>query len=223
MKRFLFDTVDFDEAENMADTPVFSAAAVDAARDEGRKDGYAQGHAEAMKAAREALDEKLRLVLETLAIGLGQLTVNEERRETEKCIDAARLALHMTHKLMPQLAQNHGLPEIERIIASAIEARRDEPRIAITVPTALLAPLSERIDQIARDRGFAGKLIVIASDTHGPSDCRVEWADGGNERLVSRLIVQLENEFSRAIAGMQGLLAPASDDATRPTSQTEET
>ena len=55
----------------------------------------------------------------------------------------------------------------------------------------------------ALERGFAGKLILIAEDNLGPSDCRVEWADGGAERLYERLFAQIEMEFAKAIAVMQ--------------------
>lgn len=213
MKKFLFDTIDFDEVDAAAVTATFNETQLTLAREEslklGHARGYAQGHAEATRAAEEATEEKLRALLDGASLALGQLVANEERREMEKCIDAARMALHMAHKLMPQLTLHHGLPEIERVIASAVDARRDEPRIAVTVPTALLDPLKSRIDQMAQDRGFAGKLILIADDTLAASDCRVEWADGGSERLLGRLMMQIEGEFSRAIAGMQGALEPA--------------
>jgi hypothetical protein len=39
-----------------------------------------------------------------------------------------------------------------------------------------------------------------------PSDVRVEWADGGAERLYERLYAQIELEFAKAIAGMQETL-----------------
>ena len=213
MKKFLFDTIDFDEPEVVDTAPTFSEEQVTLAREEGLRQGqakgYAEGHAQAAQAAHDAVEEKLRVLLDGVTLALGQLVANEERREMEKCIDAARMSLHMMHKLMPQLAMHHGLPEIERVIAAAVDARRDEPRIAVTVATAQLEPLKGRIEQLAQDRGFAGKLILMADDAMSLSDCRIEWADGGGERLVGRLMMQIENEFSRAIAGMQGALEPA--------------
>ncbi len=213
MKKFLFDTIDFDEPEVVDTAPTYSEEQVMLAREEGLRQGqakgYAEGHAQAAQAAHDAVEEKLRVLLDAITLSLGQLTSNEDRRVMEICIDAARMALHIVHKLMPQLTMQHGLPEIERVIAAAVDARREEPRIAVTVPTALLEPLKGRIDQLAQDRGFAGKLILVADDAMALSDCRIEWADGGSERLVGRLMMQIENEFSRAIAGMQGALEPA--------------
>ncbi len=214
MKKFLFDTVDFDEPEVVDTAPTFSEADLATTREDAYRRGYSegqtQGRAEAAQAAQDAVDEKLRILLEDVSTRLRHLTSDEDRREMEKCIDAARLALHVVHKLMPQLAQNHGLPEVERIIARAIDARRDEPRIAITVAPALLEHVKERINPLAQERGFAGKMIVVADEAMALSDCRVEWADGGSERLMARLMGNIEDEFTRAILGMQGAL-PAQD------------
>jgi flagellar assembly protein FliH len=214
MKKFLFDTIDFDAPEVSPEElgPSFNQDDMETARKDalamGDARGYARGRSEAEVAAQEAVEEKLRLLLESLSIGIGRLAAAEDRREMEKCIDAARLALHVVHKLMPQLAATHGLPEVERVISAAIDARREEPRLAVTVPTALLAPLRERVDLMAQERGFAGKVILLADDAMAPSDCRVEWADGGTERILSRLMMHIEGEFSRALSGMQSAAEP---------------
>ncbi len=207
MKKFLFDTIDFDAPVVVDTAPTFSETDLEQARADalslGDARGYARGRTEAERAAQEAVDEKLRILLEGISIALGRLSAGEDRREMEKCIDAARLALHVVHKLMPQLATSHGLPEVERVIAAAMDARREEPRLAVTVATDMLEPLKARIDNLAADRGFAGKIIILTDDAMPLGDCRVEWADGGSERILSRLMMQIEGEFSRALMGMQ--------------------
>lgn len=226
MKKFLFDTIDFDAPEVVETAPAFSEHDVEQARTDalsmGDARGYARGRAEAEREAQEAVDEKLRILLESVTIAIGRLTTAEDRREMEKCIDAARLALHVVHKLMPQLAASHGLPEIERVISAAIDARREEPRLAVTVATALLEPLKARVDILAQDRGFAGKIILLADDAMPAGDCRVEWADGGSERTLSRLMMQIEGEFSRALSGMQSSVEPPPPHHDHETAETEE-
>ena len=71
------------------------------------------------------------------------------------------------------------------------------------VPTMHLDALKNRMDDLALERGFAGKLILIADDTMEASDCRVEWADGGAERLYERLFAQIENEFAKSMSAIQ--------------------
>lgn len=223
MKKFLFDNIDFDAPVVEDIAPTYSIADLENARTDaltlGDARGYARGKAEAEQAAQDAVDEKLRILLEGMSISLGRLTVAEDRREMEKCIDAARMALHVVHKLMPNLASTHGLPEVERIITAAIDGRRDEPRLAVTVATALLEPLKERIDLLAQDRGYAGKIILIADDAMAIGDCRVEWADGGSERMLARLLMQIESEFSRALMGMQSSNEEGADTTPAPDKQ----
>lgn len=221
MKKFLFDTVDFDAPVVVDTAPTFSEEQLLLARQQAHAEGLQQGRQQAAAEALEAQEEKIRILLDGITIALGRLAAAEDRRETEKCIDAARLALHVIHKLMPQLAATHGLPEVERVISSALDARGNEPRIAVTVPAALLDPLKARIDGVAQGRGFANKIIVIADDAMGPGDCRVEWADGGSERIVSRLLMQIESEFSKSIAGMQAALEKQDDAPAEPVGNNE--
>ena len=94
------------------------------------------------------------------------------------------------------------LPEIENVVVKAIEIRQDEPRIVVTVHSAHLEALKTRIDAIALEKGYAGKVILIADDNLPSTDCRVEWSDGGVERLYESLFAQIENEFTKSIACM---------------------
>jgi flagellar assembly protein FliH len=112
---------------------------------------------------------------------------------------------------MPELMRKFALEEIERVITESLEIRREEPRIAVTVPTMYLDTLKSRIDNLALEKGFSGKMILISDDHLAPSDCRVEWADGGAERLYERLSSQVEAEFAKAIAGLNTMLTEIKD------------
>ena len=46
----------------------------------------------------------------------------------------------------------------------------------------------------------------MSDDNLAATDVRVEWADGGAERLYERLFSQVEGEFAKAIAGMQAAI-----------------
>jgi flagellar assembly protein FliH len=198
MKKFLFDTNNFDKTQTEPSKPVFSEEQMALAR--------AQGKAEGLAEAREAQEAQIAALLEKTAAQAARLVADEERREIEKCIAAVSLAMRVAHKLLPQFAQKYALGEIERIILESLDVRRDEPRVAVMVPTQHLEALKGRVDALALEKGFAGKLILLADDHLGPSDCRVEWADGGAERLYERLFSQIEGEFAKSIAGMNTVL-----------------
>lgn len=201
MKKFLFDTNNFDKEKPSAVTYTEEQMAL------ARTQSFAQGKAEGVQEARAQQEEAIAAALQEIGARAGKLAADEDRREIEASISAVRLAMRVAHKLLPQFAQKYALGEIERVILESIEVRRDEPRVAVTVPSQHLEALKGRIDALALEKGFAGKVILIGDDHLSPSDCRVEWADGGAERLYERLFSQVENEFAKAIAGMNALAA----------------
>lgn len=209
MKKFLFDTNDFDKP------PVIEEPAISYSEDQlmmAKTQAYAQGKNEAANEARTSQETHTHRLLEQLIAQVAQLVAAEDRREIESMAAATKLAMRVTHKLLPQFSERFSLEEIERVLLASLDVRKDEQRIAVMVPAQHLEALKGRIDRLALERGFAGKLILVADDTLGPSDCRVEWADGGAERLYERLFAQIETEFASAIALMQKTLHPEADD-----------
>lgn len=207
MKKFLFDTNNFDKARREGADAVYSEEQINLARTQARADGKAEG----VKETRQQQEELTAKSLDRIALLMEKLAAAEEKRDIERMTDATKLAMRVAHKLLPQFAQKFALQEIERVILSAIEARKDEPRVAVMVSAAQLDPLKSRVDALALEKGYAGKLILIADDNLGPSDVRVEWADGGAERLYERLFAQVESEFAKAIAGMNATMEKLKD------------
>lgn len=204
MKKFLFDTNDFDEEkpEEAVLAPSYSEEQLLVAKTQ----SFAQGKAEGIAETRAAQEEEIQRCLQQLEKMTGRLVMAEDRRELEQMISATKLAMRVTRKLLPDLAHRFALPEIERTILEAVEARREEPRVTISVPTAHLDALRARIDGMLADRGFAGKVTLVADDNLADTDCRIEWADGGAERLFENLFAQIEGEFDKAAAGMKATM-----------------
>jgi flagellar assembly protein FliH len=200
MKKFLFDTNDFDKPARVEKPAIsYSEEQLMLAKTQ----AHAQGKQEAATEARAAQELQTQKLLDTLIALVERLVAAEDRREVENMMAATKLALRVTHKLLPQMAERFSLAEIEGVILSSLDVRKDEQRIAVMIPPQHMDALKDRIDRLALDRGFAGKMILIADDNLGPSDCRVEWADGGAERMYERLSAQIEMEFAQAIAVMQ--------------------
>ncbi len=199
-KKFLFDTNNFDRSK--PEVVVYSEEQLVLAKNQSLAAGKAEGVKETQKQQETKISE---LMQKTLALA-EKMAKNEDRREIEKSVDAVKLTMQVISKLLPGFAQQYSVSEIENVIIQSIEARKDEPRIAVTVPTAHLEALKTRLDTMTSGKDFAGKVILIADDGLAATDCRVEWADGGAERLYERLYSQIENEFTKAIAGMNAAL-----------------
>ena len=197
-KKFLFDKNDFNIMKSKADQPIYTEEHLMAAT--------ALGKTEGIKEAKQQQEQRLIDLLGKFLAQALALAEAEEQREVKMCVDATNMAMRITHKILPQFANQFALPEIERVIVQAIEARRDEMRIAVTVPTIHLEALKARMDALALEKGYAGKIILLADDSLPPTDCRVEWADGGAERSFERLSTQIENELAKAVSGMNTTL-----------------
>ena len=207
MKKFLFDKHDFDKERAETEKPSFTEEQLIIAK----MQAHSQGKAEGLKEARAGQDEQVLKCLQQVGALCEALIAAEDRRDIEQMVSATQLAMRVAHKLLPQFAQRFSLQEIEHVILQAVETRRDEPRIAIIVPAVHLEPLRQKIDALALEKGYAGKLILIADDNLAATDVRVEWADGGAERLYERLFSQVEAEFAKAIAGMQETIKETKD------------
>lgn len=195
-KKFLFDTHDFDDEKPKAAPAIYTEEQLRLALEQGTAQGRADGLRDAQAQQEARIAELLDKALQQCAL----LAQNEDARAAKQSAEAVTLALRIMRKLMPQFASQFSLGEIEATILQAVETRKDEPRIAVMVPTLHLDALKDRMDKLALEKGYTGRVILIADDTLPPTDCRVEWADGGMDRLYDQLFAVIEEKLKAAAA-----------------------
>ena len=49
----------------------------------------------------------------------------------------------------------------------------------VRINASLYETASERIERLAKQSGFAGRLVILAEPEIDTGDCKIEWADGG--------------------------------------------
>ena len=178
--------------------PTFTRAELDAARataaEEARQAALAESAA--------SLEQQISEAVDALARGVTTLLERDEehRRAAETC--AIELLRAVLAKAVPELARVNPLAEIEAMIAACLSEAFEEPRIVLRVPGTLFDALRQRLGAIAQRSGFAGKFVILAEESLGPADCRLEWADGGAERDVRRLAHAIDAALTRAIAAV---------------------
>jgi flagellar assembly protein FliH len=118
--------------------------------------------------------------------------------------DSARLAHAIVEKLFPTLAERFGLAEIEAVIADGVSRALDEPRLLVRMSPDNAAALAERLDALAKHGGYDGRVSIISEESLGPADVRVEWGDGGAERMTQRAWTEVTAIVDRAVAGLPG-------------------
>jgi len=175
--------------------PTFTAAVVAAARAAGLEEGRATALAEAA----QSIEQQLVDAAAALAAGIPTLLARdgEIRREAEQ--RALELLRALVAKAFPVLSQRTPIEEIETLISDCLHEAFEEPRVVLRVPHRLFEPIRERLGDLAQKAGFAGKFVLLAEDSLGPADCRLEWADGGAERTTDRLTREIDAVLERAL------------------------
>jgi len=176
-------------------TPMFSAEELHAAR----MAAYADGETTGLQTAMGSIDSKIARALEQIGAQLPSLQHDREQVVHSVSEEAARLAHAMVARMFPEMARRYGLTEIQAVIADCIEQAIDQPRIIIRLHPDLAPVISEKAEHMAMMAGYAGRLSVLPEATLGPSDIRLEWGDGGAERLISRAWADISDIVGRAV------------------------
>jgi len=198
-ERFLFETsFDTDQmgiagSQDEAAEPIFC----DVDLEQARAAAYAEGEAAGRQDAVNSIEKQLLNGLGRLVEQIGVLTADQARFQDSVTERSVELALKAIRKLFPTLAARGGLEEIEALLADCLQEAKVEPRVLVRAAETLVEPLQERIEALAAKAGHEGRTVVLADDTLGPSDCRVEWAEGGAERVVEHMWQEFEDATQR--------------------------
>jgi flagellar assembly protein FliH len=80
------------------------------------------------------------------------------------------------------------------------------PHVVVRVSEALYAVTRDKLDEIARSRGFEGRLVVLADPAIAPGDCRIEWADGGINRDYAATEAAIAEAVARYIGARRDMM-----------------
>ncbi len=160
-------------------------------REESFNAGIAEG--EATTERRQA--EALQAIAARLA-AIAELHVPTLERVAD---EAANLAVAVARKVSPALMRRQPLAELEAMLREFLAQLIDEPRVVVRVPDALIDPLSERIDGLAAGCGFAGRVVLLPDAELSGADCRMEWADGGVDRITEDIWRDIEAGIARLL------------------------
>ena len=85
------------------------------------------------------------------------------------------------------------LARIEQAVRECMSHARLAPHLVVRVNEAAVESVEGLIGRLARESGFAGRLVVLGEPDIAPGDGRIEWADGGfavDTQQVSELVEQ---------------------------------
>ena len=99
----------------------------------------------------------------------------ETRMETE----AVDVAVAVARKLCTELVSREPLGEIMALVSDCFSHLVATPHLVVRINTQLYEAAREKIERLAAQSGFEGRLVILAEPEIASGDCRIEWADGG--------------------------------------------
>ena len=184
--------------------PAELAVKLGEAESKGFRDGFAAAEKEgaAVAARREAVAfEQIGDALDRLARGLAAI---EGRLETE----SVELAAAIARKLVPELMLREPFAEIAALATECFKHLAAAPHVVVRVNDALHETARTRLDEIAKSRGFEGRLMVLAEPEIAVGDCKIEWADGGVVRNAARTDLAIGHAIGRYLGARQTAVMP---------------
>jgi flagellar assembly protein FliH len=175
--KYLFDQ-DFsvpDKARERAASSVEIAEQIAAAEARGYRTGFdaAQREAKAESDRRAALAlEEIGTAIRTIAI---RFTSIEARMETE----AVDVAVSVARKLCNELVAAEPLAEVSALVSDCFRHLVSTPHLVVRINDKLYDAARDRVEAMAKQSGFPGRLVILAEPEIATGDCRIEWADGG--------------------------------------------
>ena len=161
--KFLFD-VDFaandGKPERQAITLAEHALKLAEAETAAQRRGYEDARTDAGIEAERRMADALEHIAASLAQASDALKAIETRLECE----AVEVAVAVARKLAPALIACEPFAEISALASSCFRELIASPHIAVRVNDELYAATREKLDAIARARGFEGRLVVLAQE-----------------------------------------------------------
>jgi|HubBroStandDraft_3_1064219.scaffolds.fasta_scaffold95766_2 flagellar assembly protein FliH len=175
--KFLFD-MDFsapDKKRERPATPAEIAQKIAAAEARAYRDGYET----AQREARAESDRRAALALEEIAICIKGIATRFAGIETRMETEAVDVAVAVARKLCGELIAGEPLGEITRLVSDCFSHLVATPHLVVRINDRLYETARERIERLAKQSGFEGRLVILAEPEIDTGDCKIEWADGG--------------------------------------------
>jgi len=175
--KFLFDT-DFsapDKSRERAATPAEIAQKIAAAEARAYRDGYDA----AQREAKAESDRRAALALEEIGLGIKGIAARYDGIETRMETEAVDVAVAVARKLCSALIAAEPLGEITGLVSDCFSHLVSTPHLVVRINEQLYEVARDRIDRLAKQSGFEGRLVILAEPEIATGDCRIEWADGG--------------------------------------------
>jgi len=175
--KFLFDT-DFGAPEKTRERAA-SAAEIAQKVAAAEATAYRNGYEAAQREAKVEADRRVASALEQINIQLQGISARFSSIESRMETEAVDVAVAVARKLCAALVAAEPLGEITGLVHDCFAHLVATPHLVLRINDSLYELAREKIEKLAKQSGFEGRLVILAEPEIATGDCRIEWADGG--------------------------------------------
>lgn len=190
----------FDEDFATGEKPTITLIEAERRRADAESQAYRKGFAAGQAQAQGEASQRIASALTAIADGLGRINQAlagiEARLETE----AVEVAVAVAGKLAPELIAREPFVEISALATDCFRHLVTTPHIVVRIGADIYETAKAKLEEIARARGFEGRLVVISDEAMRPGDCRIEWAEGGVVRDEAATLATINDVVGRYVA-----------------------
>jgi flagellar assembly protein FliH len=198
--KFAFDT-EFRDAKDVI-SPAAHARRKQALTNEEIEAMCARARQEGAETAQVRASETINQTIAALVIAI-RAALDQSHAEVEDVrAEATALAFAAAKKIAPAALAHLPAGDVEAALREAMHQAIGEPRITLRAAPEVIAALENRVNAIAQEEGYDGRVMIAADPAIRGADCRIEWRGGGSERteaaIEAALDALIERRFSNS-------------------------
>lgn len=185
VKKFTFDTEFRPEGDLVSNAArarqrkVLTQEELDQMFSRARAEGMKAGQVRAAEATAAAVEQLCGTVRDVMESTRGQIEILRE--------EAAQLARIAARKLAHVAVENMPEGDVEEALREGLHQAITEPRIVLRAAPNIIAVIKEKLEDLAHEMGYEGRIVATPEQGMHAGDCRIEWRGGGAERSMAQL------------------------------------
>lgn len=190
----------FDEDFATGAKPTITVVEAERRRADAEAQAHRKGFALGQAQARGEAEQRIAAALAVIADGLSRLDQGLAGIETRLETEAVEVAVAVAAKLAPELIKREPFAEISALADDCFSQLVKTPHVVVRIGPDIHEAAKDKLEEIARAKGFEGRLVVLADAAMAPGDCRIEWADGGVNRDSAATLSAIDDVVGRYVA-----------------------
>ena len=190
----------FDEDFATGGKPTITVVEAERRRADAESQAHRKGFAAGQAQAQGEIDQRIAAALAVIADGIDKLNRGLEGIEARLETEAVQVSVAVAGKLAPALIAREPFAEISALATECFRHLVTTPHIVVRISAGIYETAHGKLEEIARARGFEGRLMVVSDAAMAPGDCRIEWADGGVNRDEAATKSAIDEVVARYVA-----------------------